>query len=815
MKGSSGEEGLGLVELLVALGIGALIMGLIAAALFQFLRATDTGADRLSVVHDQRDALYWLNHDAQMAVSSLATVSPSSVTLNWADLSNGDSYRSQYSQVGSELVRTLTRNGQTSVLPVARSLAPSGFSATKNGDVLTVTINSSQDAAQETLTEMVYMRPPSGTMTPFPTLVPTATFTPTPTPTNTATPTPTFTPTATFTPTPTGTRTPTATATYTPTPTNTYTLTPTNTYTPTPTNTFTPTPTNTYTPTATPACAASSLVHKYSAVVGDGTNGFTSVTATFTTAPTAGNLLIAVFGESGSNNINTPSGWQVAIVDQNNSPGGAIFYKIASGSESTVTVTTTGGTSTSYGMGLQLYEYSGMAATSPLDDTASNSGTGTSLTSGSVTTTQAGDLLISGAAIMTAATFTWGDSFTEEFDFQNPGTNVRSFSGADRVVASAGSYSASATGSASAAWRMQLAAFKVAAACTPTPTATYTPTPTPTITPTPTNTYTPTPTNTYTPTATPTCARTPVHTYSAVVGSGTSRFTSVTATFTTAPTAGNLLIAVFGEDVNNTINVPAGWASAVTYSHAPGGAIFYKIAAGTESTVTVTTTGGLGAYGMGLQLYEYSGMAATSPLDAAAAAKSGTGTALTSNNVTTNQACDLLISGADINTSATFTWGSSFTEKFDFRSGGNNVRSFSGADRFVTSAGIYSASATASGSAAWSMLLAAFKAATPLGASPQVSMNSSYTANGAANRSITALGFTPLVTLVKRFEVSNSVWRAFSVLRSDWFYMITVGLQSNRIQALQAAGIRLGTNAEVNTSTRWYYYLALLGGRPR
>ena len=214
--------------------------------------------------------------------------------------------------------------------------------------------------------------------------------------------------------------------------------------------------------------------------MGDGTNGFTSVTATFTTAPTAGNLLIAVFGESGSNTINTPSGWQVAVVDQNTSPGGAIFYKIASGSETTVTVSTTVnyGDSNSYGMGLQLYEYSGMAATSPLDDTASNSGTGTSLTSGSVTTTQAGDLLISGAAIKTGATFTWGSSFTEEFDFQNPGTNKRSFSGADRVAASAGSYSASATASASAAWRMQLAAFKVAVACTPTPTATNTYTPT-------------------------------------------------------------------------------------------------------------------------------------------------------------------------------------------------------------------------------------------------------------------------------------------------------------------------------------------------
>ena len=199
-----------------------------------------------------------------------------------------------------------------------------------------------------------------------------------------------------------------------------------NTYTPTPTptNTYTPSPTATITPTPTPACTGPSLVHKYSAIVGDGTNGFSSITATFGTAPTAGNLLIAVFGESGSNNIATPSGWQVAIVYQNTSPGGAIFYKIASGSESTVTVTTSGGSSTSYGMGLQLYEYTGAAATSPLDDAASPaSGTGTSLTSGSVTTTQACDLLISGAAINANATFTWASPFTEEFDFQNPGTN--------------------------------------------------------------------------------------------------------------------------------------------------------------------------------------------------------------------------------------------------------------------------------------------------------------------------------------------------------------------------------------------------------
>jgi hypothetical protein len=491
MRWHAGESGMTLVELLAAMGIGTLVIGLIAASLSQFLGVTSRGHDKLAIAHDYRDAFNWLNHDAQMAVASLATAEPGNVTLSWTNAVSGDSYQVQYQQSGGDLMRTYTVDGVTSSRPVARGLGPAGLNASKSGDLLTVSMTGGEGAQVQTRTETVTMRPRDAIATPFPTLeptptptftpTPTLTPTPTPTPTDTATPTatatgtplptdtPTSTPTNTATPTPTPTNTPTPTPTYTPTPTPTFTPTPTNTYTPTPTHT--PTPTNTYTPT--PACAAPSLVHKYSAVVGNGTDGFSSVTATFTTAPTAGNLLIAVFGESGSNNINTPSGWQVAIVDQNTSPGGAIFYKIASGSESTVTVTTTGGTSTSYGMGLQLYEYSGMAATSPLDDTASNSGTGTSLTSTSVTTTQAGDLLISGAEINVSATFTWGSSFTEEFDFQNPGTNVRSFSGADRVVASAGSYSASATASASAAWRMQLVAFKAADACTGTTMATY------------------------------------------------------------------------------------------------------------------------------------------------------------------------------------------------------------------------------------------------------------------------------------------------------------------------------------------------------
>jgi hypothetical protein len=238
MKRHAGEEGVGLVELLVAMGITALVIGLIGASLFQFLRTTGRGHDRLAVVHDERDAFYWLNHDAQMAVSALAIVSPDSVTLNWLDAVNGDSYQIRYEQADGELVRTSTVNGETSARPVARNLDAAGFQASKSGDVLTVSIASSRGEAAETRTELVYMRPPNATMTAFPTPRPTSTFTPTPTPTDTPTPTPTFTPTAT----PTDTATPTPTGTATAMPTETYTPTPTATYTPTPTPTFTPTP---------------------------------------------------------------------------------------------------------------------------------------------------------------------------------------------------------------------------------------------------------------------------------------------------------------------------------------------------------------------------------------------------------------------------------------------------------------------------------------------------------------------------------------------------------------------------------------------
>ncbi len=423
---------------------------------------------------------------------------------------------------------------------------------------------------------------------------PTYTPTNTPTVTNTPLPTSTFTPTATFTPVP---------------PTNTYTPTPTKTYTPTPTNTYTPTPTFTFTPTATATTAPPVIQCAH----GLGSSG--SATATLTNSPTAGNLLVAIIGTGSStaSTITAPTGmgtWQQAI-NESAEPGQAIFYRIALSGDAKAASATSGSST----VGLQICEFSGVDT---LDDTSSGTATSGSVSTGAVTVSYPNEVLVAGSVIRVDTTYDWsGSLFTEGsgLDWQE---GSRTYSGAYRFVTTTGNYTATAV-TGSGMWRAQLVGFYKAPptptptntntpTLTPTPTNTFTPTntytPTATFTPTPTKTNTPTVTNTPTATNTPTPCAAPVllHKYSGVAGDGNTGETSVSATFTTAPIAGHLLIAVFGESASNTIATPSGWTLAVSYtSNAPNGAIFYKIALGSESTVTVSTSGSSTSFGMGLQ----------------------------------------------------------------------------------------------------------------------------------------------------------------------------------------------------------------------
>jgi predicted phage tail protein len=102
---------------------------------------------------------------------------------------------------------------------------------------------------------------------------------------------------------------------------------------------------------------------------------------------------------------------------------------------------------------IRIAEYRGLATTSPVDVVATSSGSGTSSSSGSVTTTNANDLLV-GANMVSTTTTGAGQSFTNRVITQPDGDILE-----DRIVTSAGSYSASAPLD-NGSWIMQMVAFK-------------------------------------------------------------------------------------------------------------------------------------------------------------------------------------------------------------------------------------------------------------------------------------------------------------------------------------------------------------------
>lgn len=194
-----------------------------------------------------------------------------------------------------------------------------------------------------------------------------------------------------------------------------------------------------------------------------GGNGDVTVSATFSAAPSAGNLLVAIIGANGNVTINTPSGWSTAI-NESEAPGQAIFYKIAGASESsTITVTVSALTH----LGLQIYEYNGIDKIFIFDGAGSSTGNGTSVSSGNVSTTKADTLLIAGIVgnYKNASFSGWTNSFIERNDFYSTtgtGSARSTFTGADRIVSATGSYSTTAVISNSCDWRGQIAAFKIA-----------------------------------------------------------------------------------------------------------------------------------------------------------------------------------------------------------------------------------------------------------------------------------------------------------------------------------------------------------------
>ncbi|MGC2462498.1 MAG: fibronectin type III domain-containing protein [Steroidobacteraceae bacterium] len=105
---------------------------------------------------------------------------------------------------------------------------------------------------------------------------------------------------------------------------------------------------------------------------------------------------------------------------------------------------------------IRILEYSGLNTTSPLDVAVGASGTGTALSSGSVTTSNANDLLV-GADMVLNSFAAVGTGYTARI-ITSPNSDLVE----DQAVAATGSYSATSTQTASGWWVMQLAAFRAA-----------------------------------------------------------------------------------------------------------------------------------------------------------------------------------------------------------------------------------------------------------------------------------------------------------------------------------------------------------------
>lgn len=219
-----------------------------------------------------------------------------------------------------------------------------------------------------------------------------------------------------------------------------------------------------------PAVAASTFVQ--SANSSGTTTAVTTISATLAAVPTAGDLLVAIVGNrdayAGTPTVTSSTGWTTAVSQQNNSPGQMVFYKISTGAvDQTVTI----GTYPSTRLGLQVFQFSATNGwdPSPLDQVGTNSGTGTALSSGTVTTTTSREVILAGfVSNSNSNPASWG-AVTGGFTMINGthtwrsnagGGGQTSFGGAYQSVGSVGTYTATTTTSASGAWRGNAISFK-------------------------------------------------------------------------------------------------------------------------------------------------------------------------------------------------------------------------------------------------------------------------------------------------------------------------------------------------------------------
>jgi hypothetical protein len=220
-----------------------------------------------------------------------------------------------------------------------------------------------------------------------------------------------------------------------------------------------------------------------------------SLTASTTTASTAGDMLVATIRDRGTTsklatvaNVTDSAGnvWVKATsVTQGTANDGEIWDAANARSTTSVTVTL----SASAALAFTVLDVAGASATAPLDRTATSSGTSTAPSVGpTTTTTQTNEIVISDIgwnSTPTPSNQTAGYTTTAIEQSTVPNTAAGE-QAAWRLLSAAGTATYAATLKSSAAWTAVIATFDISAPSpTPTPTATPMATPTPTPPPAP------------------------------------------------------------------------------------------------------------------------------------------------------------------------------------------------------------------------------------------------------------------------------------------------------------------------------------------
>ncbi len=145
------DRGATLTEIIVALFLTSLVLGLLGTAIYQIFSATRWGNESLAAMHDLEIAGVWLSRDAREALS----FTPGSGTL-YGTLDCGDS-TAQYSYDSANTALVRTAQGRS--LTVARHIAQQNdVQFTVDGSLVTVSLTSTSGSTSRNATFQISMR---------------------------------------------------------------------------------------------------------------------------------------------------------------------------------------------------------------------------------------------------------------------------------------------------------------------------------------------------------------------------------------------------------------------------------------------------------------------------------------------------------------------------------------------------------------------------------------------------------------------------------------------------------------------------------